>query len=270
MIKVAHTKDEMGDQSTMNPEYPQSDVLDGKQLVDLSTPIYEGMPVYPGHQRTAVFDMKTHEETKSRYGEDALTTTTKGILVSDHGPTHTDALNHFNPADDALSIEEMPLHMFYTGAVCLDATHIQSGEDYLTTDDIKASIEDADLEIKRGDTVLLHTGHWNRNWGNEEWLTEYGGLTREATEWLADRGVVNIGIDAPSVDSSKEMGRRQRGEDDHYPSHQVCKERNITNTENMTNLDKVVDRRFTYIGFPLAVEGGTGSPIRAVALVDED
>lgn len=253
----------------MTQEFPKSDVLEGKRLVDLSTPIYEGMPVYPGHQRTAVFDMKTHEETKARYGEDALTTTTKGILLSDHGPTHTDAFNHFDPAPDALSVEEMPLHMFYTGAVCVDVTHIQSEDDYLTVDELRASMDDANLEVKEGDTVLLHTGHWNRKWGSQEWLTDYGGLTREATEWLANRGVVNIGIDSPSIDSSKEMGRRQRGEEDHYPAHRVCKERGITNTENMTRLDEVVGRRFTYMGFPLAVEGGTGSPVRAVALVDE-
>lgn len=250
--------------------YPESYVLDGKTIVDLAAPIYEGMPVYPGHQRTALFDMKTHEETANRYGEDALTTTTMGVLLSDHGPTHTDAINHFEPDDDAASIEEMPLHMFYTGAICVDVTHIQSADDYLTADELETRIEDAGLEVRDGDTVLLYTGHWNRKWDTEEWLSNYGGMTRGAAEWLADRGVVNIGIDAPSVDSSAEMERRQRGEDDHYPAHRVCKERKITNTENMANLDQVAGKRFTYIGVPLAIRDGTGSPVRAVAVVDDD
>jgi len=250
--------------------YPESYVLEDKELVDLSIPIYEGMPVYPGHQRTAVFEMKTHEETANRYGEDALTTATMGVLLSDHGPTHTDAINHFDPDEDAASVAEMPLHMFYTGAICVDVTHIRSGEDYLTAEELEARIDDAGLEVREGDTVLLYTGHYDRKFETDEWLSNYGGMTRGAAEWLADRGVVNIGIDAPSVDSSGEMGRRQRGEDDHYPAHQVCKERKITNTENMRNLGQVTGRRFTYIGLPLALREGTGSPIRAAAVLDEE
>jgi len=226
--------------------------------------------VYPGHQRTAVFEFKTHEETQRRFGEDALTTATMGVLLSDHGPTHTDAICHFDPSEDAPCIQDMPLHMFFTGAVCVDATDLRSSEDYLDAAGLQARLEADDLDVRSGDTVLIHTGHWNRHWADDEWLTGYGGLTRDAAEWLADRGVVNIGADAPRIDSGAEMARRQRGEPDHYPAHRVCKERGVTNTENLTNLDAVVGRRFTYVGLPLAIEGGTGSPVRAVALLDAD
>lgn len=249
-------------------QFPRSSALEGKEIVDLSSEIYEGMPVYPSHQGTAIFDAKTHEETRARYGEGALTTATLGILMSDHGPTHTDALHHFDSSDDAETIDEMPLHMFYTGAVCADVSHIQSEDDYLSSDELQDALAADDLEVGTGETVLLYTGHWNRNWGTDDWLHDYGGLTREATEWLADQGVVNIGIDAPSVDSSAEMERRERNEEDHYPAHQVCKEQNVTNTENMTNLDKVAGERFLYIGLPLTIRGGTGSPVRAVAIRD--
>ena len=44
---------------------------------------------------------------------------------------------------------------------------------------------------------------------------------------------------------------------------------NITNTENLCNLDLVANKRFLYIGLPLKIREGTGSPIRAVALVEE-
>lgn len=44
---------------------------------------------------------------------------------------------------------------------------------------------------------------------------------------------------------------------------------NITNTENLCNLDKVVNKRFLYIELPLKIRDGAGSPIRAVALVEE-
>jgi kynurenine formamidase len=254
----------------MASDWPRSRELDDKEIVDLSGEIYEGMPVYPSHQKTSLFKAKTHAETRRRYGEGALTTTTLGILLSDHGPTHTDAMHHFDSSDDAETIDEMPLHMFYTSAVCADVSHIRSSEDYLTEDELRDALEEADLDPGEGSTVLLYTGHWNRNWGTDAWLSDYGGLTREATEWLADQGVVNIGIDAPSVDSSAEMERRENNEDDHYPSHQVCKERKVTNTENMINLDKVAGEEFTYIGLPLNIRRGTGSPVRAVAIKDAD
>lgn len=251
-------------------DFPRSAVLDGKELVDLSGEIYEGMPVYPGHQRTSVFEVKTHDETRRRFGDDALLTATIGVLLSDHGPTHTDAISHFDPGPDAESVDEMPLHMFFTGAVCVDATHIRTAGDYLDAADLRARLDRDGLSVESGDTVLIHTGHWNRTWGTDRWLTDYGGLTRDATEWLAERGVVNIGADAPSIDSAGEMGRRRRGEDDHYPAHRVCREAGITNTENLCRLDEIAGERFTYIGFPLAIREGTGSPVRAVALRDAD
>lgn len=251
-------------------DFPVSEVAQNKEFVDLSCPIETGMPVYPGHQKTVVFDVKSHAETRRRYGEDALTTTTKGLLVSDHGPTHTDAISHFNPADDAESIDQMPLHMFYTRAICIDVPNITSSEDYLDEDGLRAALEKDNLTVKEGDTVLLHTGHWNRNWNTETWLTEYGGLTRGAAEWLADQGVVNIGADAPSIDSAAEMERRRNGKSDHYPAHRVCKERGLTNTENLARLDQVAGKQFTYAGFPLSIDEGTGSPIRAIAIVDTE
>lgn len=254
----------------MGTEFPRSEAAEGKTFVDLSCPISEGMPVYPGHQRTAVFEVKSHADSRRKFGSDALTTATKGVLLSDHGPTHTDAICHFNPDPEAESIEEMPLHMFYTSAICLDISHIRTPEDYLTVEELQTALEADDLSVQEGDTVLFYTGHWDRHWGTDDWLTEYGGLTREAAEWLADRGVVNIGADAPSIDSGAEMERRKQKEDDHYPAHRVCKERGITNTENLADLGRVAGHRFTYSGFPLTIDNGTGSPIRAVAILSDD
>ncbi|MFP9193318.1 cyclase family protein [Natrialbaceae archaeon A-CW1-1] len=249
--------------------FPMSERLEGKEIVDISGEIYEGMPVYPGHQRTAIYDMKTHEETQEWYGDDPLTTATLGVTFSDHGPTHTDAMNHFDPDDDAPGINEMPLHMFYTDAVCVDVSeYLRSATDYLSEEQLRGQLDEAGLEVNTGETVLLYTGHWNRNWDTYEWLHDYGGLTRGATQWLADQGVVNIGVDSPSIDSSAEMTRRKEGENDDYRAHRVCKEERVANTENLCNLDKIAGQRFLYVGIPLKIRDGTGSPVRAVAIRD--
>ena len=82
----------------------------------------------------------------------------------------------------------------------------------------------------------------------------------EAAEWLAVIGVVNIGVDAPAIDHPKDLD---------FSGHLVCGKYDISNTENLCNLDKVANKRFIYIGLPLKIRDGSGSPIRAVALVEE-
>jgi kynurenine formamidase len=49
----------------------------------------------------------------------------------------------------------------------------------------------------------------------------------------------------------------------------MCRARGITHFENLANLDQLIGKRFTFIGFPLRIRAGTGSPVRAVALLDE-
>lgn len=233
------------------------------KLVDLSQEIYEGMPVYPSHQRTAIFVVKTHEEMKIAH-KTKYTTASYGILISDHGPTHVDSHNHVNPSPDAESIDELPLELFYTSAVCLDVSYIQNQDDIITKDRVEEALTKAGLELRKGDTVFFYTGHYNRNYHNpEKWLWIYGGVDREAMEWMADQGVVNVGADAPSIDSSKEMKLRE------YPAHMVCLERKVLNTENLANLDKVAGKRFTLAMFPLKIRKATASPVRAVAILDE-
>ena len=67
----------------------------------------------------------------------------------------------------------------------------------------------------------------------------------------------------PSIDSSLEMKIKN------YPAHGVCRERKILNTENLANLDQVANMRFTISLLPLMIRNGTGSPCRAVAILDE-
>lgn len=73
--------------------------------------------------------------------------------------------------------------------------------------------------------------------------------------------VVNIGVDASAIDLTPD--------DLDFSGHWVCGKYGITNTENLRNLDKVAGKRFLYMGLPLLIREGSGSPIRAVALVEK-
>lgn len=226
----------------------------GVRLVDLTQEIYQGMPVFPLHQKTMIFPNISHQQSKEQIGFEFAT---NNLLINEHGPTHSDATYEYDPKGHY--IDEMPLEYFYGPAICLDVSHV-SPDDYITPSVLKTALEKSGQVLLEGDIVLLYTGHYNRAYGTEEWLTRYTGLNYEGAKWLADNGVVNIGIDAPAIDNPI---------DPLFSGHLVCREYQMTNTENLCNLDKVAGKKFLYFGLPLRIRNGTGSPIRAVAVFIE-
>ncbi|MBU5312568.1 cyclase family protein [Tissierella carlieri] len=230
----------------------------GYRLIDLSQEIYQGMSVFPMHQKTFIMTNMTHEENMEATGSKTLGFSARNLLISEHGGTHSDGVWEYNP--NGPTIDRMPLEYFWGSAICLDLSHIRY-PNYIETRDLEDALEISGQSIRKGDIVLLYTGHHNRNFGTEKFQTDYSGLSYDAAKWLAENGVVNIGVDAPAIDLTPD--------DTHFSAHLVCGEYNITNTENLCNLDLVANKRFLYIGLPLKIREGTGSPIRAVALVEE-
>jgi kynurenine formamidase len=78
--------------------------------------------------------------------------------------------------------------------------------------------------------------------------------------WLADKGCKLFGVEAVSPAPEGELN---------LMAHNICRERGITHMEGMDHLDQVIGQgRFRFIGFPLKFRGGSGSPIRAVAVFE--
>jgi kynurenine formamidase len=227
------------------------------KIIDLSQEVFQGQPVYPGHQPTVLFPM-----TKLLQKDDGKWTfAVNTILMSEHAGTHTDSFIHMDPNPDAKSIEQLPLEKFLGPAVCLDVSHVPDSE-FITRADLEKACKDANLTIPKGGTVLLYTGTFERHFPTPVYNQKNPGLDREATEWLADQGVVNIGIDAVSIDVSPHKGEEWK------PAHTVCRERGILNTENLGDLRPVAGKSFFYIGLPLKIRGGTAGPTRAIAVMD--
>jgi len=224
----------------------------GIKLIDLSQEIYQGMPVFPPHQKTMIFPNMSHEESERQMG---FAFATNNLLISEHGPTHSDAVYEYDP--NGKTIDEMPLEYFYGPAICLDVSGV-SPDEYIQVSHLRNALDRSGLHIERGDIVLLYTGHYDRAYGTDEWLTRHAGLDLEAAEWLAEQGVVNIGVDAPSID---------KPDDKRFSGHLICRKYALTNTENLCSLDQVAGRRFLYFGLPLKIRRGTGSPVRAVAVL---
>jgi kynurenine formamidase len=228
------------------------------KLIDLSQEIYQGMYVYPGHLKTVIWEHHSHEETRKNF-EGGFSYQSKALLMSEHGPTHVDALSHLDTNPDAPSIERMALGLFYGPALCVDVSH-KDPHAYISSTDMDEAVARSHVEVRHGDILLLYTATFNRFHGTKEYLSQYPGLDESASMWLVEQGIKTFGVDAPSPDNP--ISRT-------YPCHMMCRKYGITHYENLANLDRVVGQRFTFIGFPLPIRGGTGSPVRAVADLGE-
>jgi len=49
--------------------------------------------------------------------------------------------------------------------------------------------------------------------------------------------------------------------------HRIAAARTVGGLENLTGLDQLPAAGFTVIALPMLIEGGSGAPVRAVALV---
>ena len=236
------------------------------RLVDLTRPLYEGMPMWFGHQKTYQFTYATHDSFKEEWGFDSGFYA-RGMVISEHVGTHTDAIVEYDP--DGPSLSETPLNFYWGSAVCLDLSEAQfqdpdpDGRGYATPEVIQRAEEKlaaAGEEIRRGDIVLGWFDYGDRTFPSRRFITECPGYTFDAIEYLAGKGVVNVGTDCVGIDNML---------DEQFMGHMACKKHGIINTENLANLDQLVNTRFVFFGLPLNIRGGTGSPIRAVAWYPE-
>lgn len=228
------------------------------QLIDLSREISHKMQRLPNHPTVSITPFTTHAEKRTEQGYE-FSTAVNILVMGEHSGTHVDAPHHFDQAPDAKSIAEMPLENFYTEAVCLDLSHKPLNSD-ISIEDLQDAIATAGVEIKAGDTVLLYMAFNKRTQGTPAHITDFPGLTKASATWLGEQGIGMFGVEAMSP------GRTGRN---NFEVHHVCRDMGFTHMEGLDHLELLVGRgRFRFIGFPLKIKGGTGSPIRAVAVLD--
>jgi kynurenine formamidase len=87
----------------------------------------------------------------------------------------------------------------------------------------------------------------------------FPGLHQDAATWLAEtKRPKAVGLDTASIDY---------GQSATYDSHRVLYERDVPAFENLTNLDRLPPRGALLVALPMKIKGGTGAPLRAIAIV---
>ncbi|MCI0697271.1 cyclase family protein [candidate division KSB1 bacterium] len=189
---------------------------------------------------------------------------------AEHGGTHIDSPIHF--AADRMTVDQIPLEQLISSAVLIDVSEkAQGNRDYqITTEDFTAW-ESQHEKIPDRSIVLLRTGY-HRFWpdrvrymGTDKRGQEgvaalhFPGLHPDAARWLVENRQINaIGLDTPSIDY---------GQSQLFESHQTLFAKNIPAFENVANLDQLPPTGALVFALPMKIKGGSGGPLRIVALV---
>jgi kynurenine formamidase len=218
------------------------------RIVDLSMPIDERTPFYPGDPEPRVCP--------------ATTIAREGFNVSrlelgSHSGTHCDAPLHF--LDDGLALHELPLERFVGPGVLVDARGLQPRA--AIGWDLVAAHE---RELEPGAIVLLHTG-WDERRGDASYF-EHPYLDGDACGRLLSLGVRTFGIDAINVDETP-AGALDRAT---FRCHAAISRAAGVIVENLVNLGALHGRRRPLVSvLPLHITGSDGAPTRAVAMLED-
>ena len=191
--------------------------------------------------------------------------------AAEHGGTHLDAPVHF--AKGRHSADEIPLEQLLGAAIVIDVTkRCASNPDYRITSDDFLNWEKVHGKIATGTIVLLRTGFGKHYPDRKKYLgtaergpaavaqLHFPGLHPDAARWLtSNRSIKAIGLDTASIDF---------GQSTKFESHQILFEKNIPAFENVANLDKLPARGFSVIALPMKIKGGSGGPLRIIALLN--
>jgi kynurenine formamidase len=225
-----------------------------RRVIDLTQPLSRETQLHPFFPPTQILRHILHADAP----EGRPSFNAEIIITSNHAATHVDAFGHYDKRGEPIA--EMPLDTFWGDAICVDVREYGSGHD-VTAAEVEQAVEAGGQELRQGDILLFCSDHYNRTAGTPAFLDGFCGISADAVHWMADRGVKIFGVETISPDLVYMT--------DEYPTHRACAARRVTHYENLNDLKEVVGRRFQFYGFPLRLETAYGSPVRAVAVVDD-
>lgn len=192
------------------------------------------------------------------------------LCTPEHGGTHIDAPLHFNA--EGKSVDALSLEQLIGEAVVVDVSTAAAAErDYQVRVPDLRGWESAHGRIPRHALVLLRTGfgkRWPDRAGylgtNERGAAavaklHFPGLHPDAARWLiSEREVKAVGIDTASIDY---------GQSSSFQTHVTLFAAGVPAFENVANLDRLPARGATVIALPMKIRGGSGGPLRIIAVV---
>jgi kynurenine formamidase len=229
-----------------------------RAVVDLTHAINAHVPTYDPAEASA-YQVKTVATIeKDRYSA-------RNISLPEHFGTHIDAPAHFAPG--LWTVDQIPPERLIAPLVVLDVSaHVKSHPDYLISVEDIARWEQANGQIPLGAVVMARTG-WDARWNSAQdyrnadakGVMHFPGYSVEAAKFLVEgRNALGLGIDTLSVDY---------GPSKDFAVHQYTLAHSLYHLENVTNLGRIPATGAVAVVAPMKLEGGSGGPVRVLALV---
>jgi kynurenine formamidase len=192
------------------------------------------------------------------------------LTLSEHGGTHLDAPIHF--AEGKQTTDRIPLERLIGPAAVIDVSAACSADrDYRFAVADLERWERTNGRLPDGSILLFHTG-FSRFWpdrkaymGTDERGPDavaklhFPGISEELARFLVEqRKVAAVGLDTPSLDY---------GQSKDFIAHRILLGHDIPGFENVANLDQLPPKGATVVALPIKIRGGSGGPMRIVALV---
>jgi len=250
---------------TQTAPIEEKSILNGK-IIDL-THTFSEESVYWVTAKEFKLDTVAYGETDKGFFYAA-----NNFETAEHGGTHIDAPIHF--AANAQSVDEIPLTQLMGEGIKIDVSKKANGNpDYQISVEDFTTWEEENGTIPDNAIVLLETGFSKFYPNKKKYLgtdergeaaikqLHFPGLSPEASKWLVtNRKIKSIGLDTASIDY---------GQSTTFESHVILLSENIPAFENVANLDKVPAKGFQIIALPMKIKGGSGGPLRIIAIIPD-
>lgn len=240
-------------------------LAEGRRVVDLSY-AYDESTIFWPTEKGFELEVGAAGRTAAGYWYAA-----NRFRTPEHGGTHLDAPIHFG--EGKRSVDEIPLDRLIGPGVVIDVREACAVDrDHRV--DVRELVdwESAHGRIPDGAIVILRTGFeafWpdrTRYLGTDERgpaavaKLSFPGLHPHAARWLVEqRAIRAVGLDTASIDHGPSRA---------FETHRILASADVPALENLTNLGELPPRGFEVLALPMKIRGGTGAPVRAVAILN--
>jgi len=201
---------------------------------------------YKGLPAPIVCDYLSREESRRIYEEGTQFQIAKIEMVANSG-TYLDC--PFHRFENGKDLSEVMLDRL------VDLEGIVIRVDYRET--LAVTPEHVNSKELRNKAVLICTG-WDAHWNTDRYYDNHPFLTKEAAEYIRDRGGKLVGIDSHNIDDTSGNSR---------PVHTVLLRAEILIVEHLCNLSSVPEDGFKFSAVPPKFKGVGTFPVRAMAKI---
>jgi kynurenine formamidase len=219
------------------------------------------------------------------------------LFTTMHVSTHLDSPAHF--LSGGKFIGDLPIEFLVGPACVVDLERMGLGDyDIYGPEHFEQWERDTGITIERGDILIIHTGYhryYPENWADRSEVDEtryfirHPGPGREFAEWVLERGIRWIAVDAGSADHPMNtiirklrddeavLAEKKHGKsldeifpiEDYQIMHTLLFPHDVVHIENLGGaIDEVLDQRIQFGCFPWRFQGGEAAMCRAVAFLD--